>query len=471
MPTANFHFPAQSGTYDSPVGQVYIKIYYEDDANSNTDSNVKLHRLGKMRFPFEVDPAQQKFRLSDFTLSFFNDNDFFETSGVLNEAKRDITYMLIEIDGVTKWHGRLILSSTKKKGYYKQGSSYTYSLITLKFEDKMSILKRLTLNDIAYWDGMTVYGLLEYIGYEYNVSLNVDSDYYIEESNGRRYSIVSGYDGQFKITGLDTNLDLLTVLKKLCLSFGFRAFTWDDQLNFVPLSGMGAVSLSDYDVFRFEGKVDYDNIVYVKISSPINWAYTPASVFGLTTDEVNEYGRLNEDENRNFIYDASDVLSNVYIELSDSDKYFPDSLGDYPTSASNTYIIYSAGGLYGTRFVESGMLLDIAPESIITDCPLDTKMEFYDNGDRTYEDLFRVDRWADAGATGQKKLYKVHKLSQKTGAIYNAYFLNGGEYRIVLHGFDHHLKEFNYISKRFAPKKVTINFSKNETSLIVREVG
>ncbi len=470
MAAVNFHFPSSAGNYKTPVGNVYFLIWYDDTTGSDTDVNLDALKIGKLKYKIDVDISKQKQRFSSIAISFENKNNFFETSGILNSAKKNAIFMEMHIDGSVFFNGVLDWNQTKKTKWVPSGGNLRYNEITLVFKDRVADLNNYDLNDVGYAPANTVEDLLSKLAVKAGLNLNIVGNYKITETNGRIYAVKNeaGVSAQFKISGLSGTANALQTLKDLMFALGGFFVNQSGNLNIIFRDSIPTQSIDIADVIDINKVENYNNIQYIKVSALKDWnsvypgvpAKTYSKSFG-TKDNVNS--------KRNLELDLSALASGITVpKPATGNTGYPDP-PDLPDSATNTTIDYASGNFYASStYAEQGMVvglnydsvvLDFDTFSIIEEVPSLDSLVFVDNGPVNVAKEFQVFR-NKAGAVDP---CKVKGIVEKTAGIYNNALINKDDATVSLTGLRGFTNSLVILSDTFYPRSVEYDMEKNKT--------
>jgi len=432
-----------------------MRIYYEGTL-ANTNSNVHLASIGKLSYPFEVNPSGQDSRLSSMNVVFFNDNNFFEDNLVI--PKIHSVYFELKIDGSIIYDGRVQWENVKKENYTKVGAAWEYQKITIPIVDKIDALRFLDMTDIAWSNGDTVYDLLEDMAGACGLTLEVDA-FAIEEGNGNSYTIIPGGDDQYRLQTF-SETTLLIALKKLCLLFAARAYSYGNKLYFVPLDGLGTLAISSDDVVKYTGAIDYNSVSSVRLLASVDpWTQINKS-FTVTKGYRMDLAAQDVE------IDLEGYIDKVYITAPVTNQYYPAAPGGLPTSPTTTIINYATGGLF---VIESGMILytdwdgaDYAYDSVIQEVNSATQLVFYADGFTPHTGKeFTVDRFGVGG-----RLHKIDKLMTLISQTYQDYYLPSlfiGKEKFEIHGFKSPVHTYTILSNNYNLYSFELDFKKFRT--------
>ena len=107
MATKAFWFPSQTGSYSVKAGNVRLKIWYDNATDVNIDTNARIKKIGALKIPLEIKPSSNDYRFGSMAIDFENTANVFETQLIIQESKRDETYLDVYIEGTLFWRGIL----------------------------------------------------------------------------------------------------------------------------------------------------------------------------------------------------------------------------------------------------------------------------------------------------------------------------------------------------------------------------
>lgn len=432
MPEKVYWFPSQEGTYPTPAGNVRVKIYHSAESGSNTDIGMSLRIIGKIKYPLASSIKDQKLTLASTSLVFYNENNIFET--ILDVSKREEIFVDIDLDGMIIFHGRAQWDFIKKTEYeINEVGEFVYKKIELPFEDKISFLAQKTMSDIAFTDG-SVADLLRAMADLLNLDDGLFFNYYVTEGMGNTYGLVDtsnpNYDW-FRIHSIDSDANLMDVLKALCFGFAYIAFSYGGEFIFFPIGGAQTTEYGANDISSISDITINIQNKYVWIHASKLWQlkeYSTQIVVGeVDALHEKEYGTHSNDAKNNFELDITSLMTSIYIPAPDTGlTSYP---ADVPDDSDYTFVSYILGGFH-THLLESGMWFRADYNvgqgqyelfSIVTDAPSDTMITFFDVREvpslYKYFSILRYDPNYDF-----HKLYKISKIVDKTAELYDDFF-------------------------------------------------
>jgi len=465
-----------------------MKIYYADASTSSVNLDAEIEVIKPIKYQMEIDPGNQKFRFGRADVVFWNKNDVFETSGVLNSAKKDETFCQILIDGVVFFDGRLLWDQIKKEDWFLD-TTLKYRKITLPFEDKLSFLFQKTLADATYTDGMLVETLLNNAAAVLGLTSDINTAYVITEQRGASYGITLSFNtDQLRIWGLNSTDNLMTTIKALALALGHFVYTQDNKFVFVQRDQRSSALLSTDNIIKIEKVRDRSPFDSIEVKATKNWrddlTTIPAGFPTINThDKI--LGTVNAAQSRrNYVLDATGVLNLLYIPTpgTGTNEFVPITAAN-PTSFIADYSIeYWDGGApsgrfyLATEYAESGMWVhynNLSVYSVILDVPSAKQIDFFDVGNIVNTgQTFQVRRHDKLSPDNNYlKLWKVEKCVQKTADILNIWFRTGDPLKIWYNGLWKIENTFSLDGTIYAVGAADYDLRKNTTKMEVRPVA
>ena len=312
MALKQYYFPSETGYYKTLAGNLRIEIRQEVTTAEKIDTNCDLLRLSQLKYPFIL-ANNLDYAFSRIDLTFKNNNNFFETSSIFDEAYQDKTEILIYLNDAVFWVGIIDFHSIKRDKYYLNSNQLFYREIKFLALDLLYYhkQKQTKLSDVSYADGITLYNLLVNIVHHIDSSFQVifDDQLEITEPNGNEYFIKD-----LKINQLDENILVVDFLKDLSISLGIFLFNRNGYFYLNPFSG-GNEIIIDTDKIKEIKKIKRENVDYTKLSSIHDWSNETGINYEKT--DYFELGNIETlDENK--INHQSTIISKLYTQTNSS---------------------------------------------------------------------------------------------------------------------------------------------------------
>jgi len=439
MPTKTYHIPSQTGSYYSPAGNVKIEIYYSDTATSNIDLDVKLLNIDKIKYQLEGDAGNQELKLAFTALEFFNNNNLFETSGVLNSAKKDETFIRIKLNGATFFDGKIIWNLIEKTNWFSDAGTLKYRNIKLNVVDKLVHMQSKKLaSGIGYVTPNTVDQLFSKTATALGLTLNYQDNLFIQEKTNRKFGLRDdgSWTKPFKFKNI-TDQYVLDFLKKVCYAMGLFIYSQDGQLIVKQRDYFPTPTTIDMDkIIRIKKLPNPDLIDFIKVTCTKDWkAGFSSAPAEMVTNVLHEktYGTESGDTQKNFVVDGLGVLDQLYVDP-DGTAQVPSS-PDFPDSYTNGSPLTRLNDIshdFYLDYIETGHIMEIydwlAGTNVLNyaapvmNVPTDTEIDFATPTAKSFTtsaNTYQVQR----NTATYPYIYKIELMVQKVASIYNTFFI------------------------------------------------
>ncbi len=442
MPEKRYYIPGQGKTIWTPSGQLQIEIFYPENTASQVDLPVDLIKISPIQYHLEVDPQKGKFRFGYVKLKFYNTNNLFETSGVLNSAKKQETFCRIKLNGASFFTGYLKWDKIRKTHWYYSNAGMQYRIIELTFTDVLEYAGQKTIADAGYTEGVYFEDLLRNAaGLLYLSDAILREDYLIQEPRGAQYSLAANtYDDGLRLADMDPNLNLLEFMKWVTRYLGMFIFQqnnylWVRQRDVVVPS----ITISQDKIAKLEKIPHKNQIDFVEIKATKDWKTAfGGSVAIQPTTYVKQYGIQSSVNERNIIIDGSNLLSYLCVPAPSAGREDVPPGVNTPSSVDTVNYEWIEDSSYAsflnTDYVETGMLLRIDHFGYYFFAIYDVtniRLTFQnpDGVQISTLDEYKVFRrkTSTGGFPDYDWLFKAYLSVLKSGEIYNKIYLNRGE--------------------------------------------
>ena len=472
-----FHIPGQSTSTWSPAGQVQIEIFYPDSATSHTDLNVDIVRIAPIQYHLEVDPQKGKFRFGYVKIRFYNRDNLFETSGVLNANKTNQTFCHIKINGSKFFTGLLKWDQIKKSDWYWNNGNLQYRLIELTFTDVVEYTLQKTLSDASYTEGIYFEDLFRNIATMlYLDDIRIHEDFLIQESRGAQYSLnANSYDDGLRLADMDPNMNLLDFLKLIARGMGMfiyqqNGFLWLRQRDLTT----SVITLDQNKIARMDKIGDRVAVDFVEVKATKDWKSAYGGSVAIDNAEYSKsYGTSSANSNRNVSIDATGILDHLCVPTPTAGADQIPAGTNYPTAVDTTNYEWLEDVNYSdflnpTDYVESGMLLRINSGGYFfysIHNATDAYLYFKNPAARSFttsDDYAVFRRKGTSSFPNYDWLFKVYLATNKAASIYNKVYLQRGD-RIKLQyvGLLNIADALELYGKRYVIERATLDIKKN----------
>lgn len=498
MATQNLYIPSSTDAYNSPYGDIRLKLYYETSGATVSETfDAPFEFASNLTYEFRQIPDSGKVQLSSVKIRFFNKDNIFEThaSGSIWDHADDVHEIFCDIilDGSIKWSGVVDYINMTKSRFYVDGT-LKYKYIEIPFVDKLRVLERYSLADAGISDGDYIANVFFLLQSQAGLS-GVDSTYVgftFTEVNGTTYSLTgrTGTPPGLKLEVLDTSENCMELLKKIARGFGLVFFNYSNALVIQARNNGSFTALDaaadDLPIKKIEKRYP---LTYLAVKATQDWTklydYTP----GGTSPNLNlrqdtrrfETGTVNPNTSQNMVLDVTEILSRIYVDAPSSGdsrvgQTFPNTITEPSDRPGELKIVPDTAKDYSALDVESGMLV-VYNYGTGADGVWSVLTRWTDGTGHIYmlafnhtaafvikNKFFQVVRHSISGVPEYARLYKIYGCLETLCEVLGEGLLGTQSMEYKTRDFIHPYSNFSYDSVNYFLGKVQYNFRDGVTT-------